>query len=100
MVVFFPSRGQSAGESGGGSSVAKKVLDANRIGYLDLTGCVGTVSPGERFVALHYSARTNAAVAGCLRDAIAAGFESSSAGAGSPSSSSSHPFSFIRTEPS
>ena len=30
----------------------------------------------ERFVALHYSARANATVAGCLRDAIDAGFES------------------------
>jgi hypothetical protein len=74
IVVYFPTR---AWEAAPRWSVAKATLDANRIRYLDMTGCVGAVSPAERFIALHYSARTNAAVAGCLRDAIAAGFESS-----------------------
>jgi hypothetical protein len=73
IVAYFPSR---VWEPGPRTSLARAALDAHRIRYLDLTACVGAVSPGERFVALHYSPRTNAAVAACLRDAIAAGFES------------------------
>jgi hypothetical protein len=73
IVAYFPSR---VWEPGPRASLAREALEAHRIRYLDLTACVGTVSPDERFVVLHYSARTNAAVAACLGDAIAAGFES------------------------
>jgi hypothetical protein len=73
IVAFFPS----SSDPDARSSIAKGVMNAHGIRYLDLTACVGTVSAGERFLALHYSPRTNAAVAGCLRDAIAGGFESS-----------------------
>jgi hypothetical protein len=55
---------------------AKAVLEANRIGYLDMIPCVGRVPVAQRFVALHYSAASNAAVAGCLREALASGFQS------------------------
>jgi hypothetical protein len=60
-----------------GSYIAQKVLQDNRIRFLDLIPCVSQVPEGERFVALHYSAASNAAVAGCLREALARGFQSS-----------------------
>jgi hypothetical protein len=34
------------------------------------------VPADQPFVALHYSAASNTAVAGCLRDALASGFQS------------------------
>jgi hypothetical protein len=72
IVVYFPSYAWQSTSS----SPARAALDAHHIRYLDMTRCVDTVSSAERFVALHYSARANATVAGCLRDAIDAGFES------------------------
>jgi len=42
-----------------------------------MTACVTAVPPRERFVTLHYSAATNAAIARCLRESILAGFQSS-----------------------
>jgi hypothetical protein len=75
IVVFFPSRPRFRdGELA--SHTAKAVLEANRIGYLDMIPCVGRVPAAQRFVALHYSAASNAAVAGCLREALASGFQS------------------------
>ncbi|HUM17704.1 MAG TPA: hypothetical protein VL086_18575, partial [Candidatus Nitrosotalea sp.] len=52
-------------------------LRANGIRHLDLTACVAAVPEPDRFVALHYSPVSNAAVAGCLRDALTRGFRSS-----------------------
>jgi hypothetical protein len=74
IVVLFPSRSRLDGAA---ASVAKTTLEAGRIRFLDMTGCVTAVPPAERFVALHYSAATNAAIAGCLRESIAGGFQSS-----------------------
>ncbi len=76
IVVYFPSRPRP-GSVLGAASVAREAFAASHIRYLDLTDCVGAVSPDERFVALHYSPRTNTAVARCLQEAIAAGFHSS-----------------------
>jgi hypothetical protein len=76
VVVYLPSRPRP-GTSLGAPSVAREAFDASHIRYLDLTDCVRAVSPDARFVALHYSASSNAAVARCLREAIASGFQSS-----------------------
>ena len=82
IVAFFPSNPDPAWAASRAPNVADEVLAAKGIRYFDLTGCVEAVPAPDRFVALHYSARTNAAVARCLRDAIAAGFESSDEGGG------------------
>jgi hypothetical protein len=63
-------------ENRGDTRIARSALEASRITYLDLTPCVSQVPAEERFAALHYSARTNLAVAHCFRDAIDTGFES------------------------
>jgi hypothetical protein len=68
IVVYLPSRPDFEWE--GMKRVAKEVLQANGIPYLDMTSCVSKISPGERFVNRHYSPATNAAVARCLRDSI------------------------------
>jgi hypothetical protein len=73
IVVFFPARSSFTHTA---ASPARQALRMARVRFLDMTDCVAAVEPRERFVALHYSAVTNAAVALCLRDAIDAGFES------------------------
>lgn len=73
IVAYFPSRPPPGAPV---ATAARDALAASGVRALDLTACVEGVLPAERFVALHYSARTNAAVAGCLRDAIARGFAS------------------------
>jgi hypothetical protein len=75
IVVFFPNRPRARGGELA-SFTAKAVFEANRIRYLDMIPCVGRVAEDQRFVALHYSAASNAAVAGCLREALASGFQS------------------------
>jgi hypothetical protein len=70
IVVYLPSRSDFVP---GLTGVAKEVLRANRIPYLDMTGCVSNVTPTERFLKGHYSPVTNAAVAKCLRDSIREG---------------------------
>ena len=71
----FPGRPRSRGGELA-SHTAKGVFEANRIGYLDMIPCVSQVPADQRFVALHYSATSNAAVAGCVRDVLASGFQS------------------------
>src|SRR5258705_1996710 len=75
IVVFFPNRRRVRGGELA-SRTAKAVFETNRIRYLDMIPCVGRVAEDQRFVALHYSAASNAAVAGCLREALASGFQS------------------------
>ena len=72
LVVVFPSRADFISEGGRRAGVAREVLEASGIPYRDMTECVREVSPGERFEALHYSARTNLAVARCLEDSVRA----------------------------
>ena len=67
LLVFFPSTADLASRSSGRMGVAREVLRANGIPYVDMTECVSRVNPSERFVVLHYSATTNAAIAKCLR---------------------------------
>ena len=76
IVVYFPSSARDfVPRSDGEIGIAKQVLRASGIPYLDMTDCVSRMSPAERFVRLHYSPVTNAAVAKCLRDSIAEGSE-------------------------
>ena len=73
IVVYLPSRPdfESASTSPGGlKRVAKEVLRANAIPYLDMTDCVIKVDPAERFVSRHYSPATNAAIASCLMNSL------------------------------
>jgi hypothetical protein len=73
IVLYFPSR---RWPSSGTATPARDALQAAHINFLDLTPCVETVPPAARFVALHYSPATNAAVARCVHDAITSGFKS------------------------
>lgn len=66
IVVFFPVTGELTPDSSGRLGVAREVLRANGIPYVDMSACVTEFSPPERFVVLHYSAMTNAAIAKCL----------------------------------
>lgn len=50
--------------------VARSVLVANRIPFLDLTDCVRRVPAANRFVIGHYSPATNHAVAACVRPVV------------------------------
>jgi hypothetical protein len=72
IVMFLPSRSDFAPEPVRPASMARAVLDETRIPYLDMTDCVSRVGPDDRFVALHYSPASNAAVAACLASAIRA----------------------------
>ena len=66
IVVFFPSL--TALLPGSHSTpIAEQVLRAEQIPYLDMTECVRQVPAAQRFVTLHYSRVTNAAIVGCLR---------------------------------
>ncbi len=70
VVVFFPSRGDFAGD-GKTASRGKEVVRASGIPFIDATACVAKVQPVDRFVVLHYSPATNAAVAQCLQEPLA-----------------------------
>jgi hypothetical protein len=69
MLVFFPSDSDTT-DSRDKLSIAIEVLRASAVPYLDMTACVSKISPSERFVTLHYSPATNAAIARCLRDSV------------------------------
>jgi hypothetical protein len=49
------------------------MLEEGDIAYVDTTGCLMELSPGERFPAdgrNHFAPRANAAIAACLRDRV------------------------------
>jgi hypothetical protein len=48
----------------------RAVMESSQVPYVDMSDCVSRVGLAERFVTLHYSATTNAAVARCLRDLL------------------------------
>ena len=74
LVVFFPSHVPICGpESSFTSNIAQEAFAPAGIPFLDLTPCVDGVAPEERFVALHYSAATNAAIARCIADELRSG---------------------------
>ena len=56
--------------SRGRHTLALRVLQKYGIPAADMTSCVETVDPKVRFVILHYSAQTNAAVARCVRQQL------------------------------
>jgi hypothetical protein len=71
LVVYLPA--PSSFERAGSSfpvSIAQEALRSAGIPYLDMTECVTKVPAPQRFVVLHYSPASNAAVAGCLRDTV------------------------------
>jgi hypothetical protein len=70
IIVYFPTRTDFMRESSGRMGVAREVLRAYRIPYLDMAACVSQVNPADRFVRLHYSPATNSAIAGCLRESM------------------------------
>lgn len=69
LVVFFPSLTAFLPESHS-APIAEQTLHAAKIPYLDMTDCVRQVPAAQRFVTLHYSAATNAAIARCLVPAL------------------------------
>jgi hypothetical protein len=73
IVVYFPSR---RWPSSGTATPAREALTAAHINFLDMTPCADTVPADARFVALHYSPATNAAIARCLHAALTSAFES------------------------
>lgn len=72
IVVFFPSMNDFLSESQGRRSVAKDVLRRHHVPFIDMTECVSRIDSRTRFVVLHYSAATNAAVARCLHERLVA----------------------------
>ena len=66
VIVYFPSRTFFLPEASRPTSVSKEVLDSAKLPYLDMTECVTHVDATQRFMNLHYSAATNAAVARCI----------------------------------
>jgi|SoiMetStandDraft_2_1073263.scaffolds.fasta_scaffold03231_2 hypothetical protein len=70
IVVYFPGRSDFVSPQSRWKGVAREVLQAYGIPFLDMTSCVSQVSPVERFAVVHYSAATNAVIAGCLRNVI------------------------------
>jgi hypothetical protein len=69
LVVYFPSR-EAFVDNGALESWGKQVLLSSGVPFIDTTGCVEKVPPAERFVIIHYSAATNAAVARCLLEPL------------------------------
>jgi hypothetical protein len=74
IIVYFPSQEDpdEPDESVTGESLAKIVLESHGLPFVDLTSCITAVDVSKRFLAWHYSAEANLAVARCLRDAVLA----------------------------
>ena len=74
IVAYFPARSElvSPDQRFDGWRFARNLLDAEGVPYVDLTPCVTEVPPSERWMKIHYSPRTNAAVARCLRQLVLA----------------------------
>jgi hypothetical protein len=69
LIVYLPSRG-SWGEKGGNTPLAKKVLQTTGLVYLDPSPRLAQLDPADRYLVIHYSPRSNAAVAKCLTDPV------------------------------
>ena len=65
IVQFFP---ESKEEFAGEAQMGLKVLQEAGLDYIDLTPCLRTIPPGDRFVPnhSHYSVQSNTRVAQCL----------------------------------
>lgn len=66
IVVFFPGEWELPPLSELRPGVAVEVLHEQQIPYLDMTGCVLELPPGDRFLSVHYSPAANSAIARCL----------------------------------
>lgn len=74
IVVYFPVRSELTppNQRFEGWRFARDLVDREGVTYIDLTPCVTEVRQSERWVKIHYSPRTNAAVARCLRQPVLA----------------------------
>lgn len=75
LVLYLPGRNEFlpwAADPRNLPIITREVLRAAGVQYADLTPCVAAVPEPERFVpdSTHYSPRTNAAIAACLRDLV------------------------------
>jgi hypothetical protein len=80
LVLYLPGRGEFlpwAAEPRNLPVITREVLRGAGVEYTDLTRCVAAVPEQERFVPgrSHYSPRTNAAIAVCLRDLVSSAAE-------------------------
>ncbi|MFO0701725.1 MAG: hypothetical protein U0236_21100 [Nitrospira sp.] len=69
LIVYLPSRGEWGGTSAT-TPLAKQVLQAAGLPYLDPSPCLAQLDPADRYLVTHYSAQGNAAVAKCLVDPV------------------------------
>ncbi|MBS0149583.1 MAG: hypothetical protein JSR31_01500 [Nitrospira sp.] len=65
LMVYLPSRGEW-GDKSETTPLAKQVLQAAGLPYLDPSPCVAQLDPADRYLVTHYSPQSNAAVAKCL----------------------------------
>lgn len=69
VIVFLPAKGELLPDWNQPFH-GPVLLRQLGLSFVDATPCVTRVAPARRFVVLHYSAESNAAVAGCLRDLV------------------------------
>jgi hypothetical protein len=77
LVLYLPGKNEFlpwAADPRNLPSVTREILRGTGVEYADLTPCVASVPEPERFApdSTHYSPRTNAAIAVCLRDLLSA----------------------------
>lgn len=71
LIVYMPSRWPLEHyRDMATESEVQRLLRAEGLAYIDTTPCVRAVPPSERFIAAHYSRRTNARVAQCLLEPV------------------------------
>jgi hypothetical protein len=75
LVLYFPTdrNFRALARDPGWQSPAQTMLRTSEIPHMDLTRCVGVLSPADRFPAdgrNHFAPRANAAVAECLSDSV------------------------------
>jgi hypothetical protein len=79
LVLYMPGRNDyltSAKDPKGLPVVTRDVLREMGIEFTDLTPCVGAIPEDDRFVPgkRHYSPRTSAAIASCLKELVSSRF--------------------------
>ncbi len=69
LIAYLPSRGEWEDMSES-TPLAKQVLQAADLAYLDPSSCLAQLKPNDRYLVNHYSPQGNAAVAKCLVDPV------------------------------
>jgi hypothetical protein len=85
LVVFFPSKNELE-QPRATLPVGLQVLEQAGIPYIDTTPCISQIDSAEQFLADHYSAQGNAAVAKCLLPVIGQLLRQNSVAHGKPRS--------------